>query len=1483
MKKTHPIVTIGIIAYNYDQYLGHAIQSALDQTASDSLEVLVIDDCSTDDTETVVHGFAKDPRVRYIKNEHNLGTVLNANKCLAHARGCYFLLLGADDFLLPGAIKSLLNVVENDGNVDLVYGRYVIADGQGVVNNLVNHPGHKKFSYLGERNEFADLLRYDCYINMGASLFRKTALQSMGFFDDQLKIDDQGRFFRATDYDLMLRLSAAGKRFAFVNQLMSAFRVHGNQASVGDNYLKEGIQLKEHLELLEKYIVPENHSLIIGHQQSIIELFKGKIRNFKQYPTEYAALYPAIENRINTVIEQLESLPQTEPKIKLKTNPLVSIIIPTRNRPLLLINAMESISRQTYSHWEAIVINDGGDDIGALIAYQDVKQQFRYIDLKYNQGQGAARNAGLSLARGDIVCYLDDDDRYKPDHLKTVVDALQQGQEAFVYTDIDYVLEKVNGQQRTEVSRTSLYEHGNFDLEKLYIENYIPINTWAHLRHCLPTTGVFDETYPSLEDWEFLLRLTTQFGGRHIPRKTVEVRHRIDQKDNISFLKKHTYPDVYHKIYQKHTQIKSSLIDYGRKKMLSSFEHGHADVILPKSLQREVNYRKWLDKQEPQEGRAQIYAERMMSQWTNQPTLHLVIWVNPNDNSLLLKTLDSLNQQLYGVWGLTILSPVDCPDQIFTDVENIEWLTVTENVDVALNNALNQAGMDWFALLEAGDTLPPHSLFSIADYINARPDWRFIYFDDDFISLEGERSKVRFKPDFNFDLLCNQFYLGDCCFIHRETLQQQSQVMFLPGASSYDAAFRILESHGEQAIGHIADVLLTQYRETVNVVKEGELENLQRQLLKDHFSRVGLSAQVLSGLLPETRRVTYMGEERPLVSVIIPVRDNLKFLQPCVESLFAKTDYPNFEIILVDNGSMIEDTFDFFSSLQEKYQGSLQIVADFEDYSVARLLNKGVESAKGEYVVFLASDMQVVQSQWMERLYNHACRTDVGVVGGRLLAPDKTIIHAGMILGMAGSAGYIHFGETYSDQGYQDRLQNDQNVSAVSLAGMMVRKSLFTSLNGFDLDYQISFADVDFCLRMTNLGKKTVWTPYSTLSFHNHVELFDRLSTEKIQHQKQSERDQLLSQWLPQLARDPAYNQNLSLNGTDVDIERDLMTYWDQNFHNKPRILGFPLDKMALGYYRVYAPLWGLEKAAKAEVGFYFVEQGSQHFPTVTDMARVNPDVLLLQGTIQDNHLATLEDYRKHKSDMFVVADLEDLKTDVPDSNSKKRFLFKDMKHRTNRWLQQCDRLIVTTEPLKEASKGMIDDIVIVPNRLDKERWGNVTSLKRTAKKPRVGWIGAQQHHGDLLIIAEVVKQTSDIIDWVFMGMSLDELKPFIAEEHSFVSYNQYPEKMASLNLDLAIAPLEFNAFNEAKSNLRLLEYGSMKWPVICTDIEPFRYLNPPVKRVKNNTQDWLNAVKEYAFNLEEADKQAEQLHQWVKQHFMLEDHLDEWYKALLP
>lgn len=890
-------------------------------------------------------------------------------------------------------------------------------------------------------------------------------------------------------------------------------------------------------------------------------------------------------------------------------------------------------------------------------------------------------------------------------------------------------------------------------------------------------------------------------------------------------------------------------------------------------------YGHWCERRQVGEGWAEIIGERMVKRWQNQPTFHLVIWCEPSQQSALADTLESLEQQFYKQWGLSILAPFDCPNASLTELPNFEWVRVEVDADAALQNTLNASALDWFALLEPGDRLAPHALLKAADYTNRYPAWRFIYLDEDELDAHGKRRDPVFRPEFDPDLLFATHYLGDFCLMQRNTVLAGGDLPYLPGLTTFQAALRVWENQGRSAIGHIADVL---YHRTVKRLPpvDGELvAQARRQLVLDSLTRRSITATVEQALLPGTWRVSYHHAMQPKVSIIILAKDALEWLDRCLRTLLTKTTYPDYEVLVIDCGSEVEDTLDLYTELEARYPHRFRVAAAQGPFSVSAYRNQGVQQTQGEVLIFLTSSAMVVQANWIDRLLNHALRDEIGVVGARLTVPEKSrpfVQGTAQVLGMGSIVGPLFTGLLMKDPGPFGRAQVDQTVSAVSADCLMIRRSVFEAVGGFDDRFTIVYADTDLCLRTTGQGYRSVWTPFANLAWLGEYPLATGFRHEEQTDRLRADTERMYERWLPQLAADPHYNLNLSL-AAPHQVEVALAPGWDTTFHDRPRLLGFPVDESGCGLYRVYAPLWLLEHQAYAECTL--AKPGTRP-PELAELERLAPDTVFYQTTLSDSWLKTMQSYRRfHRS--FKVFDLDDLKHDVPDANSLKERLMRDMKYRHRMALRECDRLIVSTEPLAEVCRPWIGDIRVVPNRLERARWTHLHNQRRAGPKPRVGWAGAQQHHGDLAFLIEVIKQTCDEIDWVFLGMCLDEIRPCVKEVHDWVSLNTYPDKLASLNLDLAVAPLELHPFNEAKSNLRILEHGILGRPMVCTDIHPYR--NAPVTRVPNEIRAWVEAIRAHTYDLDAAEREGDALRAWVLEHYILDDHTEDWLRALTP
>jgi len=810
--------------------------------------------------------------------------------------------------------------------------------------------------------------------------------------------------------------------------------------------------------------------------------------------------------------------------------------------------------------------------------------------------------------------------------------------------------------------------------------------------------------------------------------------------------------------------------------------------------------------------------------------------------------------------------------------------TATVNVVPTLNEALNNITGNWLALVDAGDQLAPDAIFRIQMVIRNHPEWQLIYTDEDSLTADGQHVNPHCKPDFNIDYLRSLPYIGGLLVIKKELFETLGG--FDPqadGAEDYDFVLRAWEKIGDAGIGHIPEVLYHRLQGGGHCNKSvEEILQVSQAALQRHLQRLNIAAEVLPGPFPPATRVRYPLTGTPLVSIIIPTRNQLGYLQRCVESLIEKTRYAHYEILIVDNDSDDAEArtyLDMLKAQEEQLGGRLRVLRHPGPFNFSAMNNRAVEQARGDYVLLLNNDTAALHDDWLDEMVSQILRPEVGIVGAKLLFPDGKFQHAGVILGMRGPAEHPFIGQPPEYRGYFGRAMLTQNLSAVTGACLLIGKSLYQELGGLDeKQFQVSYNDIDLCLKAREAGHKIVFTPWAMLlhegSASQRGEVEKKPSPEK-EKRFAGEKMAFYLKWLPQLAFDPAYNRHLSLASTDFLLEDQAALTWDPEWRPRPRILVHPADREGCGEYRIISPMRALQKAGRAQ-GWE-----TMRIFEPAEMERFSPESIVLQRQMEWPQIEALERHKKLLK-TFRVFEIDDLITNLPVKSLHKAQIHKDIAKRFRKAAGLCNRLVVATEPLAKAYKGFADELRVQPNCIEDAIWGSLQPRRRAEVKPRVGWAGGVGHTGDLEMIADVVRDLADEVDWVFFGLCPDALRPYVREFHTGVPLPQYPNKLASLDLDLALAPLENNPFNEAKSHLRILEYGILGYPVICSDIFPYQG-DFPVTRVANRYRDWVRAIREQIADRQALEAAGDRLREFVRAHWLLEEHLDDWLAAWLP
>lgn len=915
------------------------------------------------------------------------------------------------------------------------------------------------------------------------------------------------------------------------------------------------------------------------------------------------------------------------------------------------------------------------------------------------------------------------------------------------------------------------------------------------------------------------------------------------------------------------------IADPGLAGSFELFVNGFVQARHP--LDRNLVYRDWLASRQLSHNEVR-HLEARVASWSVQPSFLLVLTDLHGDAAAVARSLDAIDQQIYAAGAVLVLSNAE-PVGIQAR-DNLVWLPLDRDWAGQLNDVLQQIEVDWFQLLRAGDVLDQHALLLLAERINNRPAMRSCYVDEDGIS-NGRCHDPVFKPDLNLDMLRSYPYVGRALLFQREAMLELGGFDPLMGElAPHDLLFRVIEHYGIGTVEHLAEVLVHQQEHLGTWLAEAGVVQHVATVVSDHLQRLNLPHRIEPGVLPMINRVRYCFDGQPLVSIIIPTKDQLPVLLRCVDSLLERTQYPNYEVLVVDNNSETPEALEWFEGVERMDSSKLRVLRYPHPFNYSAINNFAATFARGEYLVLLNNDTGITDGGWLDALLNHARRPEVGIVGAKLHHMDGSIQHAGVLLGLRGVAEHNFIGDPINSNGYMHRLQVDQNYSAVTAACLMIRKSVYEEVGGFDEDaFRVSYNDVDLCLKVNQAGYLTVWTPYAALMHEGSVSQrsVDQATFEAKLNRFQGEQRALYKKWLPNMVREPAYNKNLALEGRGFALEHRTEIGW-QPFEERslPYVLLYPADAFGCGHYRVRQPF----QAAQDE-GLIDGAVSERLLPLV-ELERLAPQTVVFQRQVTPQQLQVMNDVASF-SQAFKVYELDDYLFELPSKSVHRNTMPGNIADSLRKALGFCDRFVVSTEPLAEAFAGLHADIRVVPNRLPPSWWQGLSSQRRAGRKPRVGWAGGSSHTGDLEMLLEVVPALAKEVEWVFLGMCPEALRPYV-EFHRGVSIDRYPAKLASLNLDLAIAPLEENRFNECKSNLRLLEYGALGWPVVCSDILCYRG-DLPVTRVKNQASAWIEAIRMHLADLDATQEAGDRLREAVLGDWMLQgEHLVEWRKAWL-
>jgi GT2 family glycosyltransferase len=533
------------------------------------------------------------------------------------------------------------------------------------------------------------------------------------------------------------------------------------------------------------------------------------------------------------------------------------------------------------------------------------------------------------------------------------------------------------------------------------------------------------------------------------------------------------------------------------------------------------------------------------------PKISICIPLYNTDSVYLAELMDGLLHQSYS--HIEICLADGSPDDgVMHEVSNYtakdkrilyRRLEKNEGISGNTNRAFEMATGDFIMLCDHDDTLEKNAVFEIVKAINKADDVDVIYTDEDKLMTEENLFfSPNFKPDFNYDLLRSNNYITHIFCVRKAIVDEVGgERAAFDGAQDYDFILRCVEK--ARRIVHVPKFLYHWRAHALSTAGNPEsklyaYEN-GRRAIEAHYDRMKIPATVSLTEDYGSYRSIYKIQGEPLVSIIIPNKDMKDILKRCLDSIFTRSTYGNYEIIIAENNSTKEETFRYYEELTASHANA-KVVRWEGVFNYSAINNFAVKSAKGEYLLFLNNDIEVITDRWIEEMLGYAQRADVGCVGARLYYPDDTLQHCGVVVGIGGIAGHIMSRAARTDGGYFGRIVKTQDVSAVTAACMMMPRDVFERVGGFEESFEVAYNDVDLCLKVRNEGLLVVYNAWAELYHHeSYSRGSDEASADPVKHERQmKEAGRLRKRW-PDIFRDgdPYFNPNLDYNAAFYILE----------------------------------------------------------------------------------------------------------------------------------------------------------------------------------------------------------------------------------------------------------------------------------------------------------------------------------------------------------
>ncbi len=530
-----------------------------------------------------------------------------------------------------------------------------------------------------------------------------------------------------------------------------------------------------------------------------------------------------------------------------------------------------------------------------------------------------------------------------------------------------------------------------------------------------------------------------------------------------------------------------------------------------------------------------------------EPKISIVVPMYNTEKLFFKELIDSLKNQTYKNWELCLADGSEVPNELLKDYMDdvrIKYSFLNSNLGISENTnaAIKMATGDYIGFLDHDDILSQDALFEVVRAINENKNVDFIYSDEDKIDENNERFEPYFKPDFSPETLeCNN-YITHFVVVKKDLLNEVGYLdSAFNGAQDFDFVLRATSK--AKNVVHISKILYhwRVHRQSTAEVADAKPYAFEAgiKVVEKYLERTGKEGTVENGQdVPGIYKINYKVIGNPKVSILIPNKDNSKLLKDAINSIIENTTYNNYEIVVIENGSTEKETLKYYDELKDKPKVKILRIDENGEFNYSRLINLGVKNIDGDFVLQLNNDTKILTKNWLEMMIGYSQQKDIGAVGGRLYYEDKTIQHAGIIVGLSGIAGNMLVNLPYGEKAYFGRESATRNVAALTGACLLCRRELYEEVGYMDEEqFKVAFNDVDFCLKLLEKGYRNVYIPYVELYHYESKTRGYEYSKEK-EERFNRESENFKNKWKNFLDKgDPYYNINFTRDTCNFDIK----------------------------------------------------------------------------------------------------------------------------------------------------------------------------------------------------------------------------------------------------------------------------------------------------------------------------------------------------------